>query len=62
MRGEEQRMENVGGDNGLTTVSRPPIRYEQGPTYHCHPQDCQAFQQEGCQDVGHPWTDLDFLC
>lgn len=39
------------GTMGLMKKRRPPIRYEQGPTHHRHPQDCQAFQQEGCQDV-----------
>lgn len=39
------------GAMGLMKMRRPPIRYEQGPTHHRHPQDCQAFQQEGCQDV-----------
>lgn len=51
---EEERIGEREGQWTDEPFSRPPIRYEQGPTYHCHPQDCQAFQQEGCQDVCSP--------
>ena len=35
----------------MLLMSRPPIRRQQGPPYDCHPQDCQAFPQEGHQEV-----------
>jgi len=35
------------------TDSRPPLRSEQGTTFHRHPPSCPTRQQEGYQDVSH---------
>ena len=35
-------------------ISRPPLRSEQGTTFHRHPPSCPTRQQEGYQDVSHP--------